>query len=170
MRKLVVDEWMSLDGIVQGPSSPDEDRDGGFDRGGWHAPFMDEETIASVIANVSEAGGFVFGRRTYELFAGYWPNARPEEAAVADPLNQRPKYVASSTLAAPLPWDNSSLLGGDVPAALADLKAEAGGDLHILGSTQLTRTLLRHGLIDELRLTIDPVVVGTGKRLFDAGS
>jgi dihydrofolate reductase len=167
MRKLVVDEWVSLDGVVQGPSSPDEDTEGGFDRGGWHAPFMDEDAMAWVLRNVGQAGAFVFGRRTYEIFAAYWPNAQPEERALSDPFNQRPKYVASRTLREPLPWENSTLLSGDIPAALAELKAEEGGDLHILGSTQLTRTLLPHGLVDELRFMIDPVVVGAGKRLFE---
>ena len=169
MRKLIVDDWMSLDGVVQGPSSPDEDRSGGFDHGGWHVPFMDEDAIAWVVHNVSEAGAFVFGRRTYELFAAYWPTARPEEAAVADPLNERTKYVVSRSLAEPLPWRNSHLLTGDAQAAVALLKLEGKGDLHILGSTHLARTLLQEGLVDEVRLMIDPVVVGTGTRLFGDG-
>jgi dihydrofolate reductase len=169
MRKVIVNEFMTLDGVVQGPSSPAEDSTGGFARGGWHARHTADETFRRwVVGNVTRAGGFLFGRRTYEIFAAHWPNASPEEQVLAEPLGARPKYVASTTLAEPLAWQNSVLLGADVPAAVAALKREEGGDLLVIGSTQLVRTLLEHALVDELRLMIDPVVVGGGKRLFPA--
>lgn len=166
MRKVIVSEWMTLDGVVQSPSSPDEDPGGGFAHGGWHVPFGDETFMRWVIESVTGAGGYLLGRRTYEIFAAHWPNASPEEQVLAEPLNTRPKYVASTTLTGPLSWQNSTLLPGDVAEAVAALKQEPGGDLLAIGSTELVRTLLEHGLVDELRLIIDPVVVGGGKRLF----
>jgi dihydrofolate reductase len=166
MRKLIVDEWMTLDGVVQGPSSPDEDTDGGFDRGGWHMPYFDDLSMKWTFENVTSAGGYLLGRRTYEIFAAHWPNAGEEEQALAEPLNTRPKYVASTTLSEPLEWQNSTLLHGDVGEAIAALKQEDGGDLHLFGSTELVRTLIEHNLVDEFRLMIDPIVVGGGKRLF----
>lgn len=163
MRKVIVSEWMTLDGVVQGPTRPDEDTDDGFEHGGWHARHLGDELFqAWVVENVTGAGGFLFGRRTYESFAAYWPGAPREEQVLAEPLNTRPKYVASTTLAEPLEWDNSTLLDRDVAA----LKREPGGDLLAIGSTELVRTLLEHELVDEFRLTIDPVVVGGGKRIF----
>jgi dihydrofolate reductase len=166
MRKVIVSEFMTLDGVVQSPMYADEDTDGGFRHGGWHTQFGDEAFMKWVVQNVTGAGGFLFGRRTYENFAAYWPNAPEEEQALAQPLGARPKYVASSTLAEPLPWQNSALLQGDVAQAVAALKREEGGYLLVIGSTELAQTLLEHGLVDELRLIIDPVVVGGGKRLF----
>ncbi len=171
MRKLIVDEWMTLDGVVQGPSSPDEDSSGGFEHGGWHTPYFDERSMEWTHANVASAGGYVLGRRTYEIFAAHWPDAGEEEQALAEPLNTRPKYVASRTLKEPLEWQNSSVLRGDVAEAVIALKEEDGADLHLFGSTELVQTLLEHDLVDELRLMIDPVVVGGGKRLFrDVGT
>jgi dihydrofolate reductase len=166
MRKLIVDEWMTLDGVVQGPSSPEEDTDGGFDRGGWHMPYFDDLSMKWTFENVTSAGGYLLGRRTHEIFAAHWPNAGEEEQALAEPLNTRPKYVASTTLSEPLEWQNSTLLHGDVGEAVAALKQEDGGDLHLFGSTELVRTLIEHNLVDEFRLMIDPIVVGGGKRLF----
>src|SRR4051812_20285646 len=167
MRKVIVIEWMTLDGVVQGPVSPEEDRSGGFENGGWHAPHSrDEQFQHATVAAIANAGAFLLGRGTYEEFAAHWPNASPEEQALAAPLNTRPKYVASTTLTAPLAWNGSTLLGRDVASAVAALKREGEGYLLVLGSPELVRTLLAHGLIDELRLMIDPVVVGGGKRLF----
>jgi dihydrofolate reductase len=119
-----------------------------------------------VVENPSEAGGFLLGRRTYDSLAGYWPNAPEEERAVAQPLNERPKYVASPTLAEPLVWQNSTVLRGDVTEAVIALKREVGNDLHLLGSTKLVQTLIEHDLVDEFRVMIDPVIVGGGKRIF----
>lgn len=167
MRRLVVSEWMTLDGVVQAPIGASEDTDGGFAHGGWHIPHAGTvEFQRWTAAPIVGAGGFLFGRRTYENLAGYWPHAPEAERVVSEPLNTRPKYVASSTLAGPLAWSNSELLAGDVPAAVAALKQEPGDHLLVMGSTVLVRTLLEHGLVDELRLMIDPVIAGGGKRIF----
>ena len=167
MRRVIVNEWMSLDGVVQGPSSRDEDPSGGFAHGGWHSRYFDERSMQWVVENVTGAGAYLLGRRTYEIFAAHWPSASDEEQTLAGPLNTRPKYVASTTLAEPLPWQNSTLLQGDVATAVAALKREEeGGDLLVIGSTELVRTLMEHGLVDELRVMIDPVVLGGGKRFF----
>jgi len=167
MRKVIVNEFMTLDGVVQGPSSPTEDPTGGFALGGWHARHTVDETFQRwAVENLASAGGFLFGRRTYEIFAAHWPHAGPEEQILAEPLNTRPKYVASTTLTEPLAWQNSTLLGADVRGAVTALKREEGGDLLVIGSTELVHTLLEHALVDELRLMIDPVLVGGGKRLF----
>jgi dihydrofolate reductase len=166
MRKVIVDEFMTLDGVVQGPGSADEDRDGGFEHGGWQMPYFDDVFGKTVIEGMAEAGGFLLGRRTYELFAAYWPNAPEEEQAFAAPLNDLPKYVASTTLTEPLEWQNSTLLKGDVADAVAALKRESGKDIHVIGSGELVQTLMKQGLVDEYRLMIHPIVVGGGKRLF----
>lgn len=167
MRKLIANEFMSLDGVAQAPGGADEDTSGGFAHGGWHMRYMEDELAQRwVLESIVEAGGFVLGRRTYEIFAAYWPNAPEEEQVVAEPLNTKPKYVASTTLAAPLEWQNSTLLEGDVAAAVGALKQEDGGDLHVIGSTELVRTLIEHELVDEFRLMLDPVVLGGGKRIF----
>ncbi len=165
MRKLVVNEWMTLDGVVQSAGS-DDDTTGGFEHGGWHLPYFDDISQNWVVAGYLDAGGLLFGRRTYELLAGYWPNAREEEQALARPLNTLPKYVASTTLTEPLEWENSILLQGDVGEAVSALKEEDGGPLHAVGSTKLVHTLLEHDLVDELRLMIDPLVLGGGKGIF----
>jgi dihydrofolate reductase len=169
MRKVIVTEWMALDGVVQGPSSPDEDRSGGFEHGGWHRRYFDDASMKWVVENVAAAGGYLLGRRTYEIFAAHWPTASPEEQILAQPLNTRPKYVASTTLTGPLAWQHSTLLQGSVASAVAALKQEDGGDLLVIGSTELVRTLIEHDLVDEFRLMIDPIVVGGGKRLFHDG-
>ena len=167
MRKVIVNEFLSLDGVAQAPGGADEDTDGGFAHGGWHMQYMeDEPTQEWVLRSIVEAGGFLLGRRTYEIFAAYWPNAPEEEQVVAEPLNSKPKYVVSTTLAEPLEWENSTLVEGEMADAVAALKQEDGGDLHVIGSTELVRTLIEHGLVDELRLMIDPVAVGGGKRIF----
>jgi dihydrofolate reductase len=152
--------------VVQAPGTPEEDTTGGFQHGGWHIRYFDEMAQKWVVENLTEAGGFLLGRRTYEVFAGYWPNASKEEQPVAQPLNQKTKYVASTTLSEPLEWQNSSVLQGDVAGAVGALKQEDGDDLHVIGSTQLVRTLIEHDLVDEFRLMIDPVLLGGGKRLF----
>jgi dihydrofolate reductase len=166
MRKVVVDEWMSLDGVAQAPGAPDEDTTGGFQHGGWHLPFFEDVSQKWVVENISGAGGFLLGRRTYEILGGYWPNAPEEEQVVAEPLNTKPKYVASTTLSEPLEWHNARLLRGAVPEAVAALKHEDGDDLLVIGSTELVRTLIGHDLVDEFRLMIDPVILGGGKRIF----
>ena len=166
MRKVIVTEWMSLDGVVQAPGAPDEDTSGGFQHGGWHQRYFDDLSMQWVVENLTAAGGFLFGRRTYEGFAAHWPNAAEEEQVVAEPLNTKPKYVASRTLSEPLEWQNSTVLQGDVAQGVAALKREDGADLLVIGSTQLVQTLMEHDLVDEFRVMIDPLVVGGGKRIF----
>jgi dihydrofolate reductase len=167
MRKVIVNEFLSLDGIAQAPGGADEDTDGGFEHGGWHMQYGADETFQKwVLAYINEAGGFLLGRRTYEIFAGYWPNAPEEEQVIAEPLNTKPKHVASKTLTEPLEWQNSTLLDGGVAEAVAALKREDGGDLHVIGSTNLVQTLIEHDLVDEFRLMISPVMLGGGKSMF----
>lgn len=166
MRKLIVQEWMSLDGVVQAPGSPDEDKSGGFKHGGWHLPYFDDMSRNWVVANLTEAHGYLLGRRTYENFAGHWPNASAEEQVIAQPLNTRPKYVASTTLKEPLAWQNSTLLKGNVTKAVAALKQKDGDNLLVIGSAKLVQSLIDFDLVDEFRVMIDPLVVGGGKRIF----
>jgi dihydrofolate reductase len=166
MRKVIVTEWMSLDGVVQAPGAPDEDTTGGFAHGGWHLRYFDDPSQQWVVETLTAAGGYLLGRRTYEGFAAHWPNASEEEQVVAQPLNTKPKYVASTTLTEPLGWQNSTLLQGDVAEAVAALKQEDGGDLLAIGSTKLVQALIEHDLVDEFRVMIDPLVVGGGKRIF----
>jgi dihydrofolate reductase len=166
MRKVIGCEWITLDGVVQAPSYAGEDVTGGFAHGGWHARYFDESSMNWVIENVRGAGGYLLGRGTYEVFAAHWPDAPEDQQVLAGPLNTLPKYVASTTLDEPLGWQNSRLLGDDVGAAVRALKAQEGKDLYVIGSPVLVQALLALDLVDELRLMIDPVVVGGGKRLF----
>jgi dihydrofolate reductase len=166
MRKVIADEWMTLDGVMQAPGYDGEDTTGGFKHGGWHMGHLDDTARRWVVKSTVEAGGFLLGRRTYEIFAAHWPNASEEEQVLARPLNTLPKYVASRTLTEPLQWQNSTLLRGDVAEAVLALKQQDGEDLHVIGSSDLAQALFEHQLIDEFRLMIDPVVVGGGKRLF----
>jgi dihydrofolate reductase len=151
MRKVIADEWMTLDGVIQAPGQADEDRTGGFQHGGWHVGYFDDMALRWVVASVVTAGGFLLGRRTYEIFAAHWPNASEEEQVLAEPLNTKPKYVASRMLAEPLAWQNSTVLQDDVGEAVAALKQEDGQDLHVIGSSELVQTLVAHTLVDELR-------------------
>jgi dihydrofolate reductase len=169
MRKVIVNEFLTLDGVMQAPGGEDEDRSGGFEKGGWQMPFLDDVARDGILAGMDEAGGFLLGRRTYEIFAAYWPNAPKEEAVIADPLNNLPKYVASTTLSDPLEWQNSTVLQGDVAKAVAALKREPGKDVHVIGSGELVQTLMEHDLVDEYRLMINPIVLGSGRRLFRDG-
>ena len=164
MRKVIACEWMSIDGVVQAPVYADEDTSGGFKHGGWHLRYFEDVALKWVVDNVSQAGGFLLGRRTYDMFAAHWPKAPDEEQALAVPLNTLPKYVASRTLEEPLRWQNSQLLQGEMAAAVAALKREGGKDLLAIGSTELVHALIACDLVDELRLMIDPVILGGGKR------
>jgi dihydrofolate reductase len=167
MGKLVVNEFMSLDGVAQAPGMEEEDSSGGFRHGGWHMPYMeDEPTMQWVVRSIVEASGFLLGRRTYEIFAGYWPTAPEEEQVVAEPLSTKPKWVVSTTLTEPLEWQESTLLKGDVPDAVRALKEHQSGEVHVIGSTQLVQALIANDLVDEYRVMIDPIVLGGGKRFF----
>lgn len=168
MRKVVAFLNMTLDGVVQGPAHPDEDRRGGFDLGGWGVPYVDEELGRESMASMSHTDSILLGRRTYEHFYSVWPK-RTDGNPFTDVLNRSPKYVASRTLREPLPWQNSILLPGDASEAVAEIKRGPGQDIVVLGSIELIQSLLPHGLIDELTLMICPIVLGRGFRLFADG-
>src|SRR5262249_42686352 len=169
MSKLVVINWVTLDGVMQSPGHPEEDTRDGFAYGGWAPRFADDQTLAATQARVAEGGGLqlVLGRRSYEDMLGYW-NA--QGGPFKDGLNNAPKYVASRTLREPLPWPNSTLLDGDAGEVVAQLKHDLTADLTVMGSGDLLQTLMRQNLIDEYLLFITPVVFGTGRRLFADGS
>jgi len=166
MSRVVAVEHLTLDGVMQAPGHPDEDRRDGFEHGGWAPPYRDEVMAANMGPGAPGEGRFLFGRRTFEHFASVWPQ-QPEDNPYTRVLNEGRKYVASTTLGEPLGWANSSLLEGDVPAAVAELRAGPGADLVVLGSGELVRSLLAAGQIDELKLNIHPLVLGTGRRLFE---
>jgi dihydrofolate reductase len=168
MRRVVVNEFLTLDGVMQGPGDPDEDRSGGFAHGGWQRPYFDDDFAKIAAEGMAHTGGYLFGRRTYEIMAAYWPS-QPDSDLFAASLNGLPKYVASTTLSEPLPWQHSTLLQGDVAKAVAELKEQPGKDLVILGSGELVRTLMENDLIDEYGIMINPIVLGSGKRLFGEG-
>lgn len=167
MRKLIVSTFLTLDGVMQAPGGPEEDPEGGFPHGGWSVNYWDETMGQVMAAAMSRPFDLVLGRRTYDIFAAYWPNA-PEEAG-AKPLNDATKYVASRSRPT-LAWRDSVLIEGDVAAGIAALKQEDGPELQVHGSGDLVQTLLRHNLVDEYRLWVFPVVLGSGKRLFADGT
>jgi dihydrofolate reductase len=168
MRKLIVSEFLTLDGVMQGPGSPDEDREGGFDHGGWQMPYFDDVQMEVAAEGIAANGAYLFGRKTYEIMAAFWPT-QPDTNPFAATLNGLPKFVVSTTLQEPLAWQNSTLLRGDVVEAIKNLKAQPGKNITVLGSGELVQTLIRHDLVDEFGLMINPLVLGTGKRLFREG-
>ena len=169
MRKLVVGTFVTLDGVMQAPGGPDEDRDGGFQHGGWLVPYFDEKFGEIMTEWTKRAGAFLLGRKTYEMFAASWPKSTDPADEIAAALNTRPKFVASRSLDA-VNWNNSHLLKGDVAEEIAKLKAQEGGEIQVHGSGNLIQTLLQHDLVDTLRIWQFPVVLGTGKRLFGEGT
>ena len=163
--KLTINTNVSVDGVMQGLGGPEEDRRGGFERGGWALPLFDNEATALTGQVYQRADAFLFGRRTYEIFAGYWGEMADSDDPIAVALNTRPKYVASTTLTDPK-WADTTVLSGDVAAAVGELKAKPGGELQVVGSLSLVRLLLDNDLVDEITLLTYPVVVGQGARLF----
>jgi dihydrofolate reductase len=166
MSRVVVVNHLTLDGVMQAPGRPDEDRRGGFEHGGWSPPYGDEVMGSFMGARMGKGGALLLGRRTYEDFASFWPQQQDNPYTAV--LNDARKYVASRTLSEPLAWSNSTLLKGDAAEAVARLK-ESGEDLAVLGSGALVQALMRRDLIDEFVLTIHPLVLGTGRRLFADG-
>jgi dihydrofolate reductase len=163
--KLTTTTQVSVDGVMQGNGGRHPDLDPGFERGGWARPLFDNGAMTFVNELYQRADAFLFGRRTYELFAGYWGAMDPGSGPIADALNARPKYVASTTLTDPR-WADTTVLSGDVAAAIGELRAKPGGELQVHGSGKLVRCLLENDLVDEITLLVCPVVVGQGTRLF----
>jgi len=164
MRKVIAVEYLSLDGVMQAPGHPEEDRSGGFERGGWTFPYRSEHR-RGMSALFETAGAFLFGRITYEIFAGYWPQVTDPGDIVARMLNGLPKYVASTTLGETT-WNDTTVVSDDVPERVRFLKAQPGNDILVIGSGGLLQTLLQERLVDQYQLWIHPVVLGDGKRLF----
>jgi dihydrofolate reductase len=168
MGDLVVIEHLTLDGVMQAPGRPDEDPRGGFEHGGWATPDNDEVMGRVMGAAMTRGGSLLLGRRTYQDFAGFWPNQ--QDNPYTEALSTTPKYVVSTTLREPLPWSNSILLTGDIAAAVATLKDQPGKDIVVLGSGELVQSLMRDALVDRYVLMIHPLVLGSGRRLFPDGS
>ena len=170
MSKIVVDTFLTLDGVMQAPGGQEEDPEGDFAHGGWQGQFFDEEAGEFVGEGIAKTEGLLLGRKTYDIFAGFWPHVHDdhEDAKIGRIFDAIPKYVASRTLTS-LEWQNSTLLGDDVPGAVAKLREQPGGEIHVFGSGDLLQTLIRHGLVDEYRLIVYPLVLGTGKRLWADG-
>ncbi len=169
MSKLIVFEGVTLDGVMQAPARPDEDRRDGFEYGGWAVPYQDQVSARVAAESMAGTGGaLLLGRRTYENFYSVWP--KRGDNPYTEKLNNSQKYVASHTLQEPLPWMNSQLLKGDVAEAVAALKAQQDGDIAVLGSGELVQTLMQHNLVDRYVLSIYPLTLGKGRRLFADGT
>jgi dihydrofolate reductase len=168
MRKIVVFMSLTLDGVIQAPGRPDEDRRDGFEHGGWALPYADPEMGKAAGESMATTGGLLFGRRTYEDFYSVWPK-RTDNNPFTEVLNNTQKFVASRTLQEPLPWINSTLLEGDAAEAVAKLKEQSGKAIVVLGSGDLVQSLIRCNLIDEYVLQIHPLILGSGRRLFNEG-
>jgi dihydrofolate reductase len=168
MRKLVVGTFLTVDGVMQAPGGPDEDREGGFVHGGWSVNYWDEVMGQLITELTLKAGALLLGRKTYEIFAAHWPRVGDHDP-IAAKLNSVPKYVASRTLDE-VTWNNSTLIKGDVAEAVAALKEQGGAEIQVTGSGELIQTLMEHDLVDEYRLWVFPVVLGEGKRLFARGA
>jgi dihydrofolate reductase len=168
MGRLIVTEFVTLDGVAQAPGGPDEDHEGDFAHGGWQAPLIDDASGAVMFEQAHQMDALLLGRKTYDIFAGYWPEA-PEEIPFTGLLNSVPKYVASRTLSDPLSWSGSTVLQGDVADAVAAVK-ERHGQVHVIGSLDLLQTLFRADLVDQLNLWLYPLILGSGKRVVEPGA
>lgn len=169
MSRLVVTTSVTLDGVMQAPGMPHEDVRGGFDRGGWAAPYNDAAMAQKMGEGMAQTGAMLFGRRTYEGFFESWAH-RTDGNPFTEMMNNVQKYVASSTLTEPLPWVNSTLLVGDAADAVAELKKQSGRDIAVIGSGDLVQSLARRGLVDQYTVLIHPLVLGSGRRLFPDGA
>ena len=163
-----IDLFTTLDGVAQAPGGPDEDTEGGFAFGGWQAPLVDETVGGQVLAGMQGLDALLLGRRTYDIFAGYWPNQEGVDGSIAELFNRVPKYVASRG-APTLEWANSALLGADIATAVADLR-ERHAHVHVIGSLDFVQTLIEKGLFDRLTLWVYPILLGTGKKVFAGGT
>jgi dihydrofolate reductase len=168
MGNLIVTEFVTLDGVAQAPGGPDEDLDSDFTHGGWQAPLLDQESGSVMFEQARSMDALLLGRRTYDIFANYWPTA-PEEIPFTGLLNGVPKYVASRTLAGPLAWEGSTLLTGDLAESITALK-ERHQEVHVIGSLDLVQSLLRFGLVDRMNLWLYPLLLGSGKQVFAGGT
>ena len=168
MRQIVATISLTLDGVMQAPGRPDEDRRGGFEDGGWATGYNDPVMMEAMGKGMAQAGPLLFGRRTYEDFFSVWPGRKDNPFTAV--LDNAQKYVASRTLREPLPWRNSTLLAGDAAETVARVKEQPGKDIVVLGSGDLLQTLMRHGLVDVFLLLIHPLVLGRGRRLFGDGA
>jgi dihydrofolate reductase len=164
--RLTLHTFLSLDGVMQAPGAPDEDTDGGFRYGGWSYHYSDADFAQAMAGWFGQAGAFLLGRKTYEIWRGFWPDVTDPADPIASKLNTLPKYVASAALTSVIGWPDSVLLGGDVAAEVAKLKRQPGGELQVHGSGGLAQTLIEHDLVDEYRLLYFPVHLGRGRRLF----
>src|SRR5215212_10703976 len=170
MAKIVVSEFLSLDGVYQGPGGPQEDASGSFDKGGWATEVDDGEDNDSnvVLDSFEHTDGLLLGRRTYDIFAAFWPNV-PADDPYGTFMNRFRKYVVSTTLTEPLSWQNSTLISGDVPEVVNELRAAPGKDIQVIGSGELVQTLIANDLVDSFRLMVYPVLLGKGRKLFRDG-
>jgi dihydrofolate reductase len=171
--RIVATEFLTLDGVMQAPGDPEEDRTGGFQHGGWQLPYADDVAGRAMAESMAALDGLLFGRRTYEFFAGYWPTAPEDDylagESLAAKMNTLPKHVVARTLQEPLAWQNSTLIR-DADRGVRALRNGPGRDIAVIGSGELVRFLIQQDLVDEFRLTVDPLILGSGKRLFADGT